>query len=77
VKFKIIDQVEQTDIIAIGNDMRNLAYLQKTYGYGRWRKLKGIAQVELPNGFIRRVELHGYEAHVIGRKDIKIKYYLD
>ena len=77
MEFKIIGHIEQTDIIAVGNDIRNLAYLQKTYGHGRWRKLKGIAQVELPNGFIRRVELHWYEAHGIGRKDIKIKYYLD
>jgi hypothetical protein len=47
------------------------------YGIGRWRKLKGVAQVRLPNGRIRRVELHWYEAHGIGRKDVKIKGYLD
>jgi hypothetical protein len=40
-------------------------------------KLKGIAQVRLPNGVIKQVELHWYQAHGIGRKDIKIKYYLD
>lgn len=38
---------------------------------------QGKAQVKLPNGRMRRVELHWYEAHGIGRKDIKIKYYLD
>jgi hypothetical protein len=38
--------------------------------------LKGKASVKLPNGQIRRVELHWYEAHGIGRKDIKTKYYL-
>ena len=44
---------------------------------GRWRKLKGIATVSLPNGALRKVELHWYEAHGIGRKDLKIKRYLE
>jgi hypothetical protein len=43
---------------------------------GRWRKMKGTASVRLPNGALRMVELHWYEAH-IGRKDMKIKRYLD
>jgi len=46
-------------------------------GTGRWRKLKGIATVRLPNGALRKVELHWYEAHGIGRKDLKIKRYLE
>ena len=51
--------------------------LQKVYGHGRWRKLKGKAYVKLPNGRVRRAELHWYETHGVGRKDIKIKHYLD
>jgi hypothetical protein len=77
MKFEIIGKIEGIEIIAIGTNIRDLAFLQKAYGRGRWRKLKGIAQVKFPNGNIRRVELHWYEAHGIGRKDIKIKYYLD
>jgi hypothetical protein len=77
VKFEIIGTIEEIEIIAVGTNIRDLAYLQKVYGRGRWRKLKGIAQVRLPNGVIKRVELHWYQAHGIGRKDIKIKYYLD
>ena len=42
-----------------------------------WRKLKGVATVRLRNGKLRRVELHWYEAHGIGRRDLKIKCYLD
>jgi hypothetical protein len=76
VKFEIVGQIEDIEIIAVGTSIRDLAYLQKVYGRGRWRKLKGKASVKLPNGQIRRVELHWYEAHGIGRKDIKIKYYL-
>ena len=53
------------------------SYLRKTYGQGRWRKLKGIATVVLPNGTRRKVELHWYEAHGIGRRDMKIKRYLN
>jgi hypothetical protein len=37
----------------------------------------GEATVRLPNGKTRRVELHWYEAHGIGRRDFKIKKYLD
>ncbi|MCF6155771.1 MAG: hypothetical protein E3K36_11085 [Candidatus Brocadia sp.] len=77
MKFEIVSKIKDIEVIAIGSSIRNLAYLQKTYGYSRWRKLKGIALVKLPNGNIRRVELHWYEAHGIGRKDIKIKHYLD
>jgi len=77
VKFEIIGKIEAIETIAVGRSIRVLPYLQKTYGRGRWRKLKGIAHVTLPNGNVRRVELHWYEAHGIGRRDIKIKYYLD
>ena len=77
MKFEIVSQIEEIEIIAVGTNIRDLVYLQKVYGRGRWRKLKGKAHVKLPNGRMRRVELHWYEAHGIGRKDIKIKYYLD
>jgi hypothetical protein len=63
--------------IAVGSKIRVLAHLQKVHGRGRCRKLKGVASVRIPNGEIRRVELHWYEAHGIGRKDMKIKHYLD
>ena len=57
--------------------VRVLSYLRKAYGRGRWRKLKGVASVRLPNGAVRRVELHWYEAHGIGRRDLKIKRYME
>ncbi|MDH4162512.1 MAG: hypothetical protein OEW15_07450 [Nitrospirota bacterium] len=76
VTFEIIGEIEQVEIIAAGSSIRVLPYIQKVYGPGRWRKLKGVAAIRLPNGMIRRVELHWYEAHGIGRKDFKIKRYL-
>ncbi len=40
---------------------------------GKARKVKGVANVRLPDGTIRLAELHWYEAHSIGKKEIKIK----
>ena len=75
--FEIVGNIEAIETIAVGSKIRVLAYLQKVHGRGRWRKLKGIASIRIPNGQIRRVELHWYEAHGIGRKDMKVKKYLD
>lgn len=73
MKFEIIGPVQNIEYIARGTSVKIRTYLRKAYGRGRWRKLKGIATVRLPNG----VELHWYEAHGIGKRDMKIKYYLD
>lgn len=77
MKFEIISDITNIETIAVGPGIRVLRYLRKTYGQGRWRKLKGVAAVRLPNGALRNVELHWYEAHGIGKRDIKIKRYLD
>ena len=76
VDFELIGEIRNVETIAVGTRIRNAAYLRKTYGRARWRKLKGIAEVRLPNQAVRRVELHWYEAHGVGRRDIKIKRYL-
>jgi hypothetical protein len=51
--------------------------LQKQYGSGRRRKLKGIAKVRLQDGRVCNAEVHWYEAHGVGRRKIKIKRILD
>ncbi len=63
--FEIIGKIEDVETIAVGGRIRDIMRLQKQYGSGRWRKLKGTA------------ELHWYEAHGIGRKKMKIKRLLD
>jgi len=73
VKFEIISEISDVEIIARGRGVRTRSYLNRTYGRGQWRKLKGIALVELDNGEIWLAEVHWYEAHGIGRKDFKIK----
>jgi hypothetical protein len=75
--FEIISEITDEEVIAIGNSIRELPRLKKLYGDGRWRKMKGIATIQLRSGRIRKAELHWYEAHGIGRKEFKRKRYLD
>jgi hypothetical protein len=75
--FEIIGEVTEVETIAVGSSIRELARLRRQFGRGRWRKMKGVAAVRLPSGRIRRVELHWYEAHGVGRRKMKIKGYLD
>ncbi|MEP7325914.1 MAG: hypothetical protein ABI836_08205 [Gemmatimonadota bacterium] len=63
--------------MAVGHRIRELDRLIRAYGRGRWRKRKGEATVRLADGTVRRAELHWYEATGIGRKELKIKRYLD
>jgi hypothetical protein len=77
LKFDVVGEIEEVETIAAGPSVKIRAFLRKTYGRGRWRKRKGAASVRLPNGNLRRVELHWYEAHGIGKRDLKIKKYLD
>ena len=65
------------ETFAIGSAIRELPRLRKLYGKGCWRKRKGIAEVELPNGTIRTAEVHWYEASGIGMKELKIKRFVD
>ena len=75
--FQTIGSVEGVQIIAVKHSIRDLKFLERMYGKGRWRKLKGIAKVQLENGRIRLAEIHWYEAHGIGKRQMKIKTYLD
>lgn len=77
MKFELVGQITNVELIASGSGIRVLRFLRKVHGRGQWRKLKGTATVRLPNGRIRRVELHWYEAHDIGKRDLRIKRYLD
>lgn len=77
MNFTLRSEITKIEVIAVGKAIRILAKLEKAYGKGRWRKLKGEALVELPNGRVHRAELHWYEAHGIGRRDMKIKRLLD
>jgi hypothetical protein len=77
VDFEIIGAIHNIEIIAVNTSIHNLEKLKKKYGKGRWRKLKGVARIRLFTGRIRVAELHWYEAHGIGRREIRWKRYLD
>jgi hypothetical protein len=77
MKFNLVGSIANVKVIAAGPGVRVRSYLRKAYGHARWRKMKGNATVRLPNGALRIVELHWYEAHGIGKRDLKIKRYLD
>ena len=77
MQFEIIGEIEYQETFATGNGIRELPRLQKIYGKGKWRKRKGVANVRLPDGSIMRAELHWYEATGIGKKEFKIKRYID
>jgi len=74
--FDILGEITDAETIAGGRGLRQRVRLQKIYGKGRWRKMKGIALIRLSSGLVRRAELHWYEAHGIGKKEIKRKHYL-
>ena len=75
--FEIIGDITDIEKIAVGGSIRDLERLRKSYGPGRWRKLKGIALVRLEDGTERDAELHWYEAHGIGKKEMRVKELLD
>jgi hypothetical protein len=77
MKIEIAGPVTDVEVIATGRSLRDRKRLVKFYGRGRWRKLKGIADIRLPDGRITKAEIHWYEAHGIGRKETKIKRFLD
>lgn len=70
---RTLGPVTAVEVIASGREIRELARLRKVYGAGRWRKMKGTATVELPDGVAMRAEVHWYERHGLGRREMKIK----
>jgi len=75
--FEIVGEIRDVETFASGRAIRELRRLNRIYGKGRWRKRKGIAAVRLRNGETRLAELHWYEATGIGKREFKIKHYLD
>ena len=77
MQFEILGDFSDVEAIAVGNSIRVVRRLQKMHGAGRWRKMKGIATVRLPDDTVCTAEVHWYEAHGIGKKEFKIKRILD
>ncbi len=75
--FEIVGEIRNVETIAVGGHIKDIMLLRKQFGFGRWRKLKGVATVRLASGRTRMAQVHWYEAHEIGRKKMKIKRFLD
>jgi hypothetical protein len=56
--FNLLGEIRDIEIIASGRGVRIRPCLDRTYGRGRWRKMKGIATVELEDGTIDEAEIH-------------------
>lgn len=75
--FEIVGEIEAVEVIAKGRSVRQRARLMRSFGGRGWRKMKGEATVVRGTTPPRRAELHWYEANGVGRRDFKIKRYLD
>lgn len=75
--FEIVGEITVLETIASGQGIRDLKRLRRSYGKGRWRKVKGMARIRLRSGHIRLAEIHWHEAHGIGKRELKRKRYLD
>jgi len=73
MEFEVFGEIRGIETVAAGRGVRIRRYLERVYGKGRWRKMKGTATVRLADGGIREAEIHWFEAQGIGRKDFKIK----
>lgn len=74
--YEFVGPLEKIEVIAVAGAIKDIMRLQKQFGIGRWRKLKGIGNLRLSDGRIRRVEVHWYEAHGVGKYKMKIKRFL-
>jgi hypothetical protein len=75
--FELVSEPTDIETIAVSQSIRELRRLQKVHGQGRWRKLKGFAHIRLGDDEVVLAELHWYEAHGIGRREMKVKAILD
>jgi hypothetical protein len=73
VDFEVLGEIWGVETIATGRGIREVKRLRRKYGRSRWRKRKGFATIRLSGGRIRWAELHWYEAHGIGARELKVK----
>ena len=71
--FEILGEITALETIAFGRGIRDLRGLQRNYGKGRWRKMKGSARIRLRNGDVRLAELHWYSARLVSRTASKLR----
>jgi hypothetical protein len=75
--FQILGEITHVETFATGSSIREISRLRKLHGKGRWRKRKGIARVRLEDGSVYLAEIHWYEASGIGKREFKIKRFIE
>ena len=73
---EILSEIRNKELIAEGSAVKVRKKLEKLYGRGNCKKMKGVASVRLSDGSVRLAEIHWFEAHGIGKRNIKVKNYL-
>ena len=74
MNWELTGDITHSKTFAEGSKIRELHRLSDTYGGKNWKKRKGFAQIRiLPSGETFQAELHWYEAHGIGKVEMKIK----
>lgn len=73
--FELVSPITKVETIAWGQGIRVLPMLMERYGGkpSAWRKKKGRATIR-QLGALYEAELHWFEAHGIGKVNMKIKF---
>ncbi len=56
--FDILDEITSVETIAAGGQIPELSRLNRQYGSGKWRKMKGQARIRLKSERVVRAEIH-------------------
>ena len=75
--FELLGPLTDIETITRGTSIRELRRLRRRYGAGRWNKRKGVGTIRLSDGTICKSEMHRYEAHGVGKKEMKVNRLLD
>ena len=75
--FEILGEITHVETFASGTGIREIGRLRKFYGKARWRKRKGIARIRLDDGSTHLAEIHWYEAAGIGKREFKVKRFIE
>lgn len=74
MNWQLAGDITHQETFAEGSKIRELHRLIETYGGKNWKKRKGIGQIRVtPSGEFFLAELHWYEAHGVGKVEMKIK----
>ena len=73
MNWELISELTNQETFVEGSKIRELHRLIDSYGGKNWKKRKGFGFVRFSSGEIVQAELHWYEAHGVGKLELKIK----